>query len=297
MNRKHFTIMTALMWLALPLTALRYWLVWDQLPARMATHFGANGQANGWMPREISLYFALGLTAFMLVIFTTIAYTMQKQKAPDAISAALLGFFYVVLGFVFYVNNSVLDHNLTGRPVVITPVLIGVPFAIVLFALVYLGLQRGAALPASQTLVEEVHGSRTWSLVFLLFTALEIAIYATVPVTGVRIAMLFVGLLFLLIAAHAWSGFEYRFTPSGVEVSTLGFRLRSIPLGEIRTYRVENWSPWRGYGIRGVGNTRAFVWGNQVVHISTQHGEVFLGHDDPARLVRDLDQMKQFTHS
>jgi hypothetical protein len=53
----------------------------------------------------------------------------------------------------------------------------------------------------------------------------------------------------------------------------------------------------RGYGIRGIGNTRAYVWGNKVVHISTQNGEVFLGHNDPARLVRDLDQMKQFTHS
>ena len=54
---------------------------------------------------------------------------------------------------------------------------------------------------------------------------------------------------------------------------------------------------YRGYGIRGVGNTRAYVWGNSVVHISTNDGEVFLGHSDPARLVRDLDQMKQFTHS
>jgi hypothetical protein len=53
----------------------------------------------------------------------------------------------------------------------------------------------------------------------------------------------------------------------------------------------------RGYGIRGVGNTRAYVWGNQVVHITTLEGEVFLGHNDPARLVRDLDMMKQYAHS
>ena len=46
MNRKLFTILTALLWGMLPLTALCYWQVWDRLPARMATHFGANGQPN-----------------------------------------------------------------------------------------------------------------------------------------------------------------------------------------------------------------------------------------------------------
>jgi hypothetical protein len=136
-----------------------------------------------------------------------------------------------------------------------------------------------------------------WALVFLLFTALEFAIFAAIPSTGVRLGMLLMCLLFLLIAAHAWTGFQYRFTTAGVEIRTLGFRLRSIPQGDIRDYRIENWGPWRGYGIRGIGNTRAYVWGNKVVHISTLSGEVFLGHNDPVRLIRDLDQMKQFTHS
>jgi hypothetical protein len=53
----------------------------------------------------------------------------------------------------------------------------------------------------------------------------------------------------------------------------------------------------RGYGIRGLGNTRAYVWGNNVVHITTPDGEVFLGTDDPSRTVRGLDMMKQYTHS
>jgi hypothetical protein len=53
----------------------------------------------------------------------------------------------------------------------------------------------------------------------------------------------------------------------------------------------------RGYGIRGLGSTRAYVWGNDVVHITTLDGEVFLGTHDPARVVRDLDMMKQYSHS
>ena len=41
-----------LMWLALPITALNYWRNWDRLPMRMAVHFDANWQPNGYTSRE-----------------------------------------------------------------------------------------------------------------------------------------------------------------------------------------------------------------------------------------------------
>jgi hypothetical protein len=102
---------------------------------------------------------------------------------------------------------------------------------------------------------------------------------------------------FVVIAAHTWSGFHYRFTPAGLEIRTLGWRLRSIPQEQISAYRPEKWVALRGYGIRGVGKTRAYVWGNNVVHVTTVDGEVFLGTNDPARTVRDLDMMKHSAHS
>lgn len=286
------------MWLTLPLTGLRYWQVWDQLPASMATHFAADGQPNGWMSREVTLYYALGVTAFLLIIFTAIACVVLKHKAAtDTSSFALLGLFYAILGFMFYVNNGILQHNLTGNPVTVAPVLLGVPGAIVLFTLIYISAQRGAVLPEGETLAEETHGSRPFAVLFATLATVELAILAAIPQTGVRIGMGALCLFFLLIAAHAWSGFQYRFTPAGLEISTLGFRLRSISRDQIGRYGIENWNALRGYGIRGVGNTRAYVWGNQVVHITTLEGEVFLGHNDPARIVRDLDAMKQFAHS
>jgi hypothetical protein len=57
------------------------------------------------------------------------------------------------------------------------------------------------------------------------------------------------------------------------------------------SYSIEPWTLRRGYGIRGIGSTRAYVWGNKGVHIKTTNGEVFLGHSDPERIVRDLDLM------
>jgi hypothetical protein len=298
MNRKLFTILTALMWIAIPLTALRYWQVWDGLPASMATHFAADGHPNGWMPRETALYYALGVTAFMLVIFSGIAVVLLKQKAKlDATSLVLLGLFYVVVGFVFYVNNGIINHNLNGQPMVVSPVLLGLPLAIVLFTWIYIRAQRGPALPEGQTLAEESHGSPRFAGVFLVIALFQFSMAIAIPQTSVRIAMGLLGGLMLLIALHAWSGFRYRFTPSGLEISTLGFRLRSITRDQIARYGIEKWTALRGYGIRGVGNTRAYVWGNQVVHITTLEGEVFLGHNDPARIVRDLDMVRQYAHS
>ncbi len=276
MKRRVFAILIALMWLAIPLTALRYELIWNQLPARIATHFGPNGQANGWMPRETSLYFGLGLTAFVLIIFTIITVIILKQKAtPDTPSFALLGFFYFMLGFVFYINNSILAHNLTGAAVTVAPLLLGVPLAIVLFVVIYVRAQRGDALPADHVLAEESHAAKGFSLLFLVLAIVEFAIAISLPPVGVRVAMGLLGFLLLLIAAHAWDDFHYHFSPAGLDISTLGLRLRSIPQAQIAKYRIEKWMALRGYGIRGVGTTRAYVWGNDVVHITTLEGESF----------------------
>ena len=44
-------------------------------------------------------------------------------------------------------------------------------------------------------------------------------------------------------------------------------------------------------GVRGVGDKRAYVWGNRGVLIKTSEGEVFLGHNNPEQIIRDLDLM------
>jgi len=61
------------------------------------------------------------------------------------------------------------------------------------------------------------------------------------------------------VGAMAWSGFQYRFLRHGVEIRMLGFRLRSIPKQSIVSYSIEPWAFIRGYGIRGIGSTRAYV--------------------------------------
>ena len=89
MSRKSFYIAMWLEWLVLPVVALRYWRVWDQLPTTMATHFNAAGQPNGWMQRETSLWFILALLTVVLAVFTLVVYVAQSS-GPKAIAWAML---------------------------------------------------------------------------------------------------------------------------------------------------------------------------------------------------------------
>jgi hypothetical protein len=145
----------------------------------------------------------------------------------------------------------------------------------------------------SDVLAEETHRSPIWILPILLALigpAISLS-QARTRTTVVLWGATFVGFIALGLGAMVLSGFQYRFLQHGVEVEMLGFRLRSIPRQSIVSYSIEPWSLIRGYGIRGVGSTRAYVWCNQVVHIKTSNGDFFLGHNDPQQIVHDLDMV------
>ena len=143
----------------------------------------------------------------------------------------------------------------------------------------------------SDVLAEETHSGRAWSLIILLALIGPMIGVALVPSTVGRWAVALVGVIAIGTFAMSWSGFQYRFLRHGVEVRMLGFRLRSIPKQSIVSYSIEPWAFIRGYGIRGIGSSRAYVWCNKVVHIKTSCGEIFLGHNDPERIVRDLNMV------
>jgi hypothetical protein len=148
----------------------------------------------------------------------------------------------------------------------------------------------------ANVLADETHSSLLWGCVLLLSPFGMIVSASRIPAFGVRIVLVIASLVISGAAVMALSGFHYIFTPAGLEIRTLGYRLRSIAPEQIREYSVADWNITRGYGIRGVGNRRAYVWGNKGVRIKTTDGEVFLGHSEPSRIVQDLELMKQFAH-
>src|SRR5260370_20311671 len=138
-------------------------------------------------------------------------------------------------------------------------------------------------------LAEETHSGRSWSLIILLALIGPMIGVALLPSTVGRWAVALVGVIAIGTFAMSWSGFQYRFLRQGVEIRMLGFRLRSIPRQSIVSYSTEPWAFIRGYGIRGIGSSRAYVWCNKVVHIKTSNGEIFLAHSDPQRILCALN--------
>ena len=143
----------------------------------------------------------------------------------------------------------------------------------------------------ADVLAEETHSGRAWSLLILPAMIGPVVAFMLPHPAVVRWPALLACGIGLATLAMTWSGFQYRFLRDGIEIRMLGFRLRSIPKQSIVSYSIEPWAFIRGYGIRGLGSTRAYVWCNQVVHIRLSNGEVFLGHSDPERIVRDLDMV------
>ena len=138
---------------------------------------------------------------------------------------------------------------------------------------------------------EEQHGSVTWAMVMIVPACGMLWFAGNVPLAGIRLTLIASAVILFAAAAMAWAGFRYSFSPAGIEIRTLGFRVRSISAADIRSYAVDRWKVIGGYGIRGLGNRRAYVWGNSGVRIQTTQGEVFLGHSEPEKIIRDLDEI------
>jgi uncharacterized protein DUF1648 len=296
MNRKLFNGCTWLLWLALPLTALRFWQLWDSLPPVMATHFAASGQPNGWMPREQFFWFSLKLIAIVVAVASVLIFLSHRKVRLDFSSWTVLLFFYVMTGFVAFALDSTLKYNVSGQPIPFGKLAVAIPVIVIAFIALFLFGKRGAPLPPSDVIAEEVHGSALWGMVLLAPLVGFLWLANRAPNPGLKALTGLLGLMFIAIAASAWLGFHYYFTRQGLEIRTLGFRLKSIPSAQIERYSVASWNPLGGYGIRGIGDRRAYVWGNKGVWINTSQGKVFLGHGEPERLVRDLDTMMKFSH-
>jgi hypothetical protein len=293
MSRGLYRLFSLALWLAVPVAALRLFTVWHQLPMRLATHFDFSGRANGWMPPA---HFAGVILVTLAVTAAISTFATYRASQPDLSAWTLLGFFYVMAGILYGTADAVINYNLYGRSFHVEPFLLAGISATFVVLVVYIGTRRGPQLPAEKLIADEVHGSRLWALVMALPVALLAALATSAPNLVVRLVLAVPILLLVMAVIMAWSGFHYIFSNSGLEIRTLGFRLRTIPAAQIRDYAVDSWGPAGGYGIRGVGNKRAYVWGKKGVRIHLWDGEVFLGHRDPERLVHDLDAVMSFAH-
>jgi len=158
--RGPYKALIAAMWLSPLYIAFRYWQVWNQLPARMVTHFGANGRPNGWMTPQESLTFSLVLSGMVLLLFTAIlAYASRRMHALNTTGWALMGFFYVIGAVITVICDSVLRYNLSQSSVPVTVIGVAIFLSIFILLVIFLRAQRGTVLPASEVIREETHAA------------------------------------------------------------------------------------------------------------------------------------------
>jgi hypothetical protein len=293
MNRNAYKTLVALLWLAPLAMGLRCWQLWNRLPMRMASHFDATGRANGWMAREAAVYFEVFFLVFLTAVFSIVLYVIQKRYPLTKLSWALLAFFHAEIWTIVYMLHSTLAYNIDGQAIAVAPLLIVTPIGLVVILALAFAEKRGSALPATEVVAEEVHACKPWGLLFLAPLVGVAMTFAATTNTTARLSAGVVGVLLAATFAMAWDGFHYLFTRHGVEIRTLGLRLKSIPLLQIKQYEIEDWAPSRGYGIRGIGNRKAYVWGKRGVRVEMYDGEIFMGHNDPQRIVHDLNVIKR----
>jgi hypothetical protein len=317
MTRTSWRSSALLPWLALPLMLLRYWQLQDALPQRIAVHFNANNVPNGWSETGNFVFGFLGMTVGVLALFTVLNLLPKKPKnfawvlliVAYGISAVMCLAFIGILEFNALNRVNVLQ--MAGRVAMITPV---VAIAAVAFAIVKSGRDEssvsegeaitaaplgGPVVPPSQgrLLAEETQRAPLAAFLFTIMAGVFLLLAMKLPPSPawVRILLFAVTALMVWVIFQAWGGFQYRVTSTGVEVRTGGIRLASIPKATIQEYRVAQCDPlseFGGWGIRMLPGKRAYIWhGHEAVRIRTPQRTFFLGHDQPERLVKDLDSM------
>lgn len=71
-------------------------LMWDKLPAEMATHFGENGEANGWSSKSFAI---IGIPLIMVALHWFCAFfTGVDPKKGNISDKMMLGCMFLVIG-------------------------------------------------------------------------------------------------------------------------------------------------------------------------------------------------------
>ncbi len=100
------------LWLALPTTALNYWISWNHLPARIAMHYDVRGRPSSWASPNEARSFSLWFLVFVLVVVTGTGYLVAYMRSDRAKPAIVL--LYLAVGLLWAVLNGFVWFNLTG---------------------------------------------------------------------------------------------------------------------------------------------------------------------------------------
>lgn len=103
-------------------------VLWNNLPDMMATHWGADGNANGFSGKAFAV---LGLPSFLLVLhLVCLLFTLADRKQAEQNAKALNLIFWIIPAISLLVNGAIYCAALGGEfnSAMFMPVLLGLMF-------------------------------------------------------------------------------------------------------------------------------------------------------------------------
>jgi len=141
-------------------------------------------------------------------------------------------------------------------------------------------------------IAEEVHRGAGGLLLFGMLAGVIYDLTMFSDNIPLRIASGCASLASIIVGIAAQTGYQYKFTPAGLGIYTLGIRLRFIPVEQIARYEKASWNYGDRYNFGIFSKRRCYFWGGFGVRIYTTDGQVFLGHQWPEKIIAHLDAMK-----
>ena len=105
--------------------------LWDRLPEVIATHFGANGEPNGWSSRPFVVF---GLPCILLAVQWICMLGTNADPKRDRISPKMMKLVLWIIPVIACVTMTLVYSEALGYPLkmgTVMPVLIGVLFIII----------------------------------------------------------------------------------------------------------------------------------------------------------------------
>ena len=275
MNRKFFRLRSWLMWLRCRITALRFGLVGIVCPLAWPRTSSTLGRPNGWMTREMSLvYTALGVYRFMR---GGLRYcVIRRPQDPDSrmqFPGRCWVSFICVIGVCLRRESRRSGFNLRLHyPWNQIVSVVHLAIALIAWSAVVHRVKIAATICQSWMSMAEEVSRLARAGVFCSSLSLLAQIWGPhrhpdsagpprVDACGLccsAVVAIHMGLASIISSRVRASRFA-------LWVSACG----PFHAMKLSNTQVESWNPLRGYGIRGIGDRRAYVWGNQGVRIKT----------------------------
>lgn len=174
-------------------------IVYDELPAQIATHFDLYGTANGWTPRALAVF---GLPVFFAVMNALVIFSLANDPKKQNISASfrsLVRWFLPILALVIYPATLLIA---LGKKIDVTMAVIAFVGIIFLVGGNYLPKSRrnytvGIKLP--WTLDNDDNWNRTHRLAGFLWVACGIVMIITTFLPRSVMMPILIGVLCIVV--------------------------------------------------------------------------------------------------